>query len=186
MATQAQRKSLAKRRRRKEISPLRRRPIPHRRSSGLSFYALRFRALDGRRLLKKAGENFPEDTAVGFVINLNAALGRHFAFCDYLFSLFSHCWLAIPQLVLQADWQDVWHSPQPPFFALSQRLRVSRVLICFIIDLQKNHIIDYIIITKKCQEFLESFQKNLNFSAIFLKHSEKFLQRYVKYDILYI
>ena len=37
----------------REISPLRRRPIPHRRSSGLSFYALRFRALDGRRLLRK-------------------------------------------------------------------------------------------------------------------------------------
>jgi hypothetical protein len=37
--------------------------------------------------------------------------------------------LATPQLVLQADWQEVWHSPQPPFFALSQRERVSRVLI---------------------------------------------------------
>jgi hypothetical protein len=33
---------------------------------------------------------------------------------------------------LQADWQDVWHSPQPPFFALSQRFAVSRVLICSI------------------------------------------------------
>ena len=55
-----------------------------------------------------------------------------FVFNNYLFSLFSHFWLAIPQLVLQADWQEVWHSPQPPFFALSQRLRVSTVLICFI------------------------------------------------------
>ena len=44
-------------------------------------------------------------------------------------SLFSHCWFAMPQLVLQADWQEVWHSPQPPFTALSQRLRVSMVLI---------------------------------------------------------
>jgi hypothetical protein len=25
---------------------------------------------------------------------------------------FSHFWLATVQLVLQADWQDVWHSPQ--------------------------------------------------------------------------
>jgi len=51
----------------------------------------------------------------------------------YLLSfLFSHFWFAIPQLVLQADWQEVWHSPQPPFFALSHRLRVSIVLICFI------------------------------------------------------
>ena len=37
---------------------------------------------------------------------------------NYFVSLFSHCWFAMPQLVLQADWQDVWHSPQPPFFAL--------------------------------------------------------------------
>jgi len=47
----------------------------------------------------------------------------------YLLASFSHFWLATPQLVLQADWQEVWHSPQPPFLALSQRLRVSRVLI---------------------------------------------------------
>ena len=53
---------------------------------------------------------------------------------NYLLSLFSHCGLAIPQLVLQADWQEVWHSPHPPFFALSQRLRVWIVSICFIIE----------------------------------------------------
>ena len=47
-------------------------------------------------------------------------------------SVFSHVWLAIPQLVLQADWQEVWHSPHPPFLALSQRLRVSNVTMCFI------------------------------------------------------
>ena len=54
---------------------------------------------------------------------------------DYLFSfaaLFSQRWLAMPQLVLQADWQEVWHSPQPPLAALSQRLRVLRVRMCFI------------------------------------------------------
>ena len=49
------------------------------------------------------------------------------------FSLFSHCWLATPQLVLQADWQEVWHSPQPPCFALAHRSRVSMVLILSII-----------------------------------------------------
>ena len=47
----------------------------------------------------------------------------------YFLALFSHCWFAIPQLVLQADWQEVWHSPQPPFLALSHRLRVFSVLI---------------------------------------------------------
>jgi hypothetical protein len=43
--------------------------------------------------------------------------------------------LATPQLVLQADWQEVWHSPQPPFLALSHRLRVSRVLILSMIHI---------------------------------------------------
>ena len=51
---------------------------------------------------------------------------------DYLL-VFSHFWFSTPQLVLQADWQEVWHSPQPPFLALSHRLRVSRVLILSII-----------------------------------------------------
>ncbi len=47
---------------------------------------------------------------------------------------FSQLWFPTVQDVLHADWQDVWHSPQPPFFALSQRLRVLRVLILFIVD----------------------------------------------------
>ena len=49
---------------------------------------------------------------------------------DY-FSSFSQVWFATPQLVLQADWQEVWHSPQPPFLALSHRFRVSSVVILF-------------------------------------------------------
>ena len=44
----------------------------------------------------------------------------------------SHFWLATPQEVLQADWQEVWHSPQPPFFALWHKLLVSRVWMWFI------------------------------------------------------
>jgi len=43
--------------------------------------------------------------------------------------LFSHFWFATPQLVLQADWQEVWHSPQPPFLQDLHRSRVFRVLI---------------------------------------------------------
>lgn len=50
----------------------------------------------------------------------------------YTYFVFSHFWFATPQLVLQADWQDVWHSPQPPLFALSHKLRVCNVLILFI------------------------------------------------------
>ena len=33
--------------------------------------------------------------------------------------LFSQVWFPTVQLVLHADWQDVWHSPHPPFFMLS-------------------------------------------------------------------
>jgi hypothetical protein len=29
----------------------------------------------------------------------------------------SHTWLPTVQEVLQADWQEAWHSPQPPFFS---------------------------------------------------------------------
>jgi hypothetical protein len=46
---------------------------------------------------------------------------------------FSQGWLATPQDVLQADWQDVWHSPQPPFFTLFARSLVFRVLILFMV-----------------------------------------------------
>ncbi len=59
---------------------------------------------------------------------------RYLSVLSYLDSFFvlSHFWFAMPQLVLHADWQEVWHSPQPPFLALSQRLRVWIVWICFI------------------------------------------------------
>ena len=64
--------------------------------------------------------------------------------CHY----FSHFWLATVQEVLQADWQDAWHSPQPPFKADSLRLALLRVLICFFvicITLSGNLIINYIL-----------------------------------------
>lgn len=51
--------------------------------------------------------------------------------CYLLSFLFSHCWFAMPQLVLQADWQEVWHSPQPPVFADLTRSLVANVLILF-------------------------------------------------------
>jgi len=49
----------------------------------------------------------------------------------YLFKA-SHFWLATVQLVLQADWHDVWHLPQPPLAAVSLRLALLTVLMCFI------------------------------------------------------
>jgi len=32
----------------------------------------------------------------------------------FAFYLFSQAWFATVHDVLHADWQDVWHSPQPP------------------------------------------------------------------------
>jgi hypothetical protein len=45
----------------------------------------------------------------------------------------SHCWFATLQEVLLADWQEVWHSPQPPFLADASRFLEFRVLILFMI-----------------------------------------------------
>ena len=53
---------------------------------------------------------------------------------DYLF-LLSQLWLPTVQLVLQADWQDVWHSPHPPFLTVLESFFVLSVLICFMIVL---------------------------------------------------
>jgi hypothetical protein len=43
------------------------------------------------------------------------------------FFLLSHFWLATVQLVLQADWHDVWHSPQALPFAGWQLLLPTNV-----------------------------------------------------------
>jgi len=60
---------------------------------------------------------------------LQPFLGFLIFICDYCFS---QGWLATPQDVLQADWQDVWHSPQPPFCTDLFRSRVAIVLILLI------------------------------------------------------
>ena len=41
--------------------------------------------------------------------------------------LFSHFWLATVQEVLHADWQEVWHSPQPPWAALCFKVAPFKV-----------------------------------------------------------
>jgi hypothetical protein len=49
----------------------------------------------------------------------------------YLRLVFSHSWFATVQEVLQADWQEVWHSPQPlPAVVFSAGFAI--VLMCFI------------------------------------------------------
>lgn len=45
---------------------------------------------------------------------------------------FAHFWFATVQEVLQADWHEAWHSPQPPFCAVALRFLVFIVLMCFI------------------------------------------------------
>jgi hypothetical protein len=48
----------------------------------------------------------------------------------YLRFVFSHSWFATVQDVLQADWQEAWHSPQP-LPAVALRLGLAIVFICF-------------------------------------------------------
>jgi hypothetical protein len=48
----------------------------------------------------------------------------------------SQRWFATLQEVLLADWQDVWHSPQPAFFRSSLRFLVLIVLILFMLFLR--------------------------------------------------
>ena len=47
--------------------------------------------------------------------------------CSYFFS---QLWLPTVQEVLHADWQEVWHSPQPPFFTVVCKFFVFNVRIC--------------------------------------------------------
>jgi len=62
---------------------------------------------------------------------LPPASKRHILPPDYFFC--SHVWLPTVQEVLHADWQDVWHSPHPPFFTVLFNVCVFNVLICFIL-----------------------------------------------------
>ena len=66
--------------------------------------------------------------------------------------LFSQLWLPTVQLVLHADWQDVWHSPQPPFFTVFCNFFVLNVLMCFMVCILS------IIFYKNCAE---THSKNL-------------------------
>lgn len=45
---------------------------------------------------------------------------------------FSQVWFPTVQDVLHADWQDVWHSPHPPFLTVLFSVCVFSVLMCFI------------------------------------------------------
>ena len=47
--------------------------------------------------------------------------------------LCSQLWFPTVQEVLQADWQDVWHSPHPPFLTVFCNLFVLSVFTCFIL-----------------------------------------------------
>jgi hypothetical protein len=51
------------------------------------------------------------------IINTLASVIKFTAMSHYYF--FWQLWLATVQEVLQADWQEVWHSPHPPSFILS-------------------------------------------------------------------
>ena len=56
---------------------------------------------------------------------------RHRAFFP---AYFWQTWLPTVQEVLQADWQEVWHSPQPPVCTVCCREAVLTVIMCFAIE----------------------------------------------------
>jgi len=49
--------------------------------------------------------------------------------------LFSQDWFATVQDVLHADWQDVWHSPQPPVASVFCKDAAFNVLTSFIVNI---------------------------------------------------
>ena len=51
----------------------------------------------------------------------------------YYLLAFSQLWLPTVQEVLHADWQEVWHSPHPPFFMDSFKVLLFKVFTCFMI-----------------------------------------------------
>ena len=53
-----------------------------------------------------------------------------YCICNYLFS---QLWFPTVQLVLHADWHDVWHSPQPPLTTVLFIVFCVKVLILFIL-----------------------------------------------------
>ena len=59
---------------------------------------------------------------------------KHKVFVRFDYLLCSQVWLPTVQDVLHADWQDVWHSPHPPFFTVFCNVLFVRVLICFILS----------------------------------------------------
>ena len=58
----------------------------------------------------------------------HAMHARLYQFKSYLCS---QLWFPTVQDVLHADWQDVWHSPQPPFLIVFCNLLVFNVFTCF-------------------------------------------------------
>jgi len=42
-----------------------------------------------------------------------------------------HTWLPTVQEVLQADWHEAWHSPQPRSLRVDGRVTVLMVIMCF-------------------------------------------------------
>ena len=95
---------------------------------------------------------------------------------DYL--LFSHCWFATPQDVLQADWQDVWHSPQPPLTTvfLISFVFCSSNMICLDVD-----ILIFILLSIIC-DYLASWICGL-VSVIILENSSPLLLQYFFFSL---
>lgn len=72
-------------------------------------------------------ENTIDPKANALCLRLFRLLKLHKAY------LLSQVWFATVHEVLQADWHEVWHSPQPPLAIVFFKTAVFKVLICFIV-----------------------------------------------------
>jgi hypothetical protein len=55
--------------------------------------------------------------------------------CEGTAHYFWQTWLPTVQDVLQADWQEAWHSPQPPVWTVFCSKPLFTVTICFAIEI---------------------------------------------------
>ena len=69
----------------------------------------------------------------GTIGDLLASLSWLEALSDHYLFGFSQLWLPTVQEVLHADWQEVWHSPHPPFSMLLFNVLFVKVFTFFMV-----------------------------------------------------
>lgn len=69
----------------------------------------------------------------------------------------SQTWLPTVQEVLQADWQEAGHSPQPPVRRVLLSIALLTVLICFLITTTSKKILSLVLFYRFLQHLARIF-----------------------------